>query len=71
MTMCNIIGPVSLSALSEGTNTHTGCGVGRVTDTAEGVVGTHTAFPAERRLVSKAAPPVAIMCPAPTVPCPS
>jgi len=34
MTMYNIIGPVSLSALSEGTNTHTGCGVGRVTDIA-------------------------------------
>ena len=34
MTMCDIIGPVSLSALSEGTNTHAGCVVGRVTETA-------------------------------------
>jgi len=56
MTMYNIIGPISLSALSVGTYTHIGCGMGRVTDTAAG--GTHTAFPAERRL---APPPVAIM----------
>jgi hypothetical protein len=34
MTMYNITGPVSLSALSEVTNTHTECCVGRVTDTA-------------------------------------
>jgi len=61
MTMCNIIGPVLLSALSEGTNAHTGCGVGRVTDRQQGVCGTHTAFPAERRLVSKSPLPEVIM----------
>ena len=34
MIMYNIIGPISLSARSKGTNTRTGCGMGRVTDTA-------------------------------------
>jgi len=43
MTMYNIIGPISLSALSVGTYTHIGCGVGRVTDTAAG--GTHNSVP--------------------------
>jgi len=61
MTMYNIIGPVSFSALSEGASTHTGCDVGRVTDSSKGWGGTRTAFPAERRLVSKAPLPVAIM----------